>query len=131
MTITPTLRRLLQVTALSLAVTLGLPAAAQNADAQKGADKAQPAVEEHNEIERQDWTFAGLTGHFDQQQLRRGYKVYKTICANCHSMKLMYFRNLGQPGGPEFPKEVVDQLASEYQVPDEDKNDGSTRPAKA
>ncbi len=81
-----------------------------------------PGVDgEHAHIERQQWTFGGLNGHFDQRQLQRGYKVYKTVCANCHNMRLMSFRNLGQPGGPEFSKETVEQIAAETQVPDETK----------
>ena len=26
--------------------------------------------------------------------VRRGYEVYKQVCAACHSMKYMYYRNL-------------------------------------
>ena len=45
-----------------------------------------------------EWPF----GHFDREQLQRGYKVYKEVCSNCHAMHQMSFRNLSQPGGPEF-----------------------------
>ena len=34
--------------------------------------------------------------------------VYKQICSNCHSMRLLSYRNLGEPGGPEFSPEAVD-----------------------
>jgi cytochrome c1 len=97
-------------------------------------DEAEPdaAAEEHVQIPRQHWTFGGMFGYFDQQQLRRGYKVYKKVCANCHNMRLMSFRNLGQPGGPQFPKEVVEQLAAEYEVADgfDDKGEVKMRPGK-
>ncbi len=32
-------------------------------------------------IERQKWSFAGLLGRFDQNQLQRGFQVYKESCA--------------------------------------------------
>lgn len=88
--------------------------------------------EEHFEIEKQPWTFAGLFGYFDTQQLRRGYKVYKNVCSNCHNMRFLSFRNLGEPGGPEFPKEVVDEIAAETQVTDGVNAEGQpiTRPGK-
>lgn len=76
------------------------------------------AAEGGAEIERQDWTFSGLFGHYDQQQLQRGYKVYKNVCAACHGMQLLSYRNLGQPGGPEFPEAVVAQIAREASVTD-------------
>ena len=37
-------------------------------------------------IHKQDWTFSGIVGHFDRAQLRRGYTVYKGVCAACHGM---------------------------------------------
>lgn len=84
-------------------------------------------------VERQDWTFGGLFGTFDRAQLQRGYQVYKEVCAGCHGMKLIHFRNLGQPGGPEFPKESVDALAAEAEIPDGPNDEGEmfTRPGKA
>ncbi|KAB2849948.1 MAG: cytochrome c1 [Hyphomicrobiaceae bacterium] len=59
----------------------------------------------------QHWSFAGLFGHFDQGQLQRGYKIYEEVCAGCHSMNLMRYRNLGQIGGPRFSEAAVQQLA--------------------
>jgi cytochrome c1 len=44
------------------------------------------------------WSFAGPFGHYDQAQLQRGFKVYKEVCANCHGLSLLSFRNLGEPG---------------------------------
>jgi len=46
------------------------------------------------------FSFEGPFGKFDQGQLQRGYKVYREVCAACHSMKLLSFRNLGDKGGP-------------------------------
>ncbi len=78
---------------------------------------ATPASAGHFEIQRQNWTFGGMFGYFDEQQLRRGYKIYKNVCSNCHNMRFLAYRNLGEPGGPHFSKEEVDALAAEIQVP--------------
>ena len=49
-----------------------------------------------------NWSFKGLTGKFDRSALQRGFQVYKEVCASCHSMQYLSYRNLGEPGGPEF-----------------------------
>jgi ubiquinol-cytochrome c reductase cytochrome c1 subunit len=80
------------------------------------------------------WSNEGPLGKFDQAQLQRGYKVYREVCSSCHAMNLMYFRNLGQPGGPFFdpkyknPNEnpYVKAIAAEYQVNDVDSETGDT-----
>lgn len=90
------------------------------------------SAQEHPEISRQDWTFAGMTGHFDKEQLRRGFLVYKSVCATCHGLRLMHYRNLSEPGGPELAEGNVEQIAAEAQVPDGPNDDGEmfTRPGK-
>ena len=60
------------------------------------------------------WAFSGFTGQFDKAQLQRGFQVYKEVCSNCHGLDRLAFRNLVQPGGPEFPEESVKQLAAEW-----------------
>ena len=54
---------------------------------------------------RRSWSFTAPFGTYDNAQLQRGYPVYKDVCANCHSMRLLSYRNLGEPGGPEFSPE--------------------------
>ncbi len=46
------------------------------------------------------WSFAGFFGHYDQAQLRRGFKIYREVCSSCHSIKLLAFRNLARTGRP-------------------------------
>ncbi|HEY2751024.1 cytochrome c1 [Phenylobacterium sp.] len=85
------------------------------------------------------WSFEGPFGKFDKEQVQRGYKVYREVCSACHSMNLMYFRNLGQKGGPFFdPKyqnpndnPYVKSLAHDIQVKDIDTDTGDviSRPA--
>ena len=35
---------------------------------------------------RNTWSFSGPFGTFDNAQLQRGFKVYREVCASCHSM---------------------------------------------
>jgi cytochrome c1 len=93
----------------------------------------QARAAEPEQAAHQHWSFAGLFGHFDAAQLQRGFKVYTEVCARCHSVKRLAFRNLVQPGGPEFPEDGVKSLAAaNYQVDDVPNDEGKIkkRPAK-
>ncbi|MBK9082327.1 MAG: cytochrome c1 [Rhizobiales bacterium] len=81
---------------------------------------------------RQSWSFGGPFGTYDRAQLQRGFKVYRNVCAACHSMKLVAFRNLSDPGGPEFSEAQVKALAAEYQIKDgpNDAGDMFERPGR-
>jgi ubiquinol-cytochrome c reductase cytochrome b/c1 subunit len=63
------------------------------------------------------WSFAGPLGKYDTAQLQRGFKVYKEVCSNCHSLKLVAFRNLADPGGPGFSEAQAKAVAADYKVP--------------
>ena len=79
-----------------------------------------------------DWSFKGLFGKFDRGSLQRGYQVYSEVCSSCHSMKYVSYRNLSEPGGPEFTEEQVKAIATSFEVIDGPNNDGEmfVRPAK-
>jgi ubiquinol-cytochrome c reductase cytochrome c1 subunit len=87
------------------------------------------------------FSFDGPFGTFDQAQLQRGYKVYREVCAACHSMDLMHFRTLGEKGGPFYDPHAenpaqnrfVRTLAAEIEVADIDTETGEAimRPATA
>ncbi len=83
------------------------------------------------EIKKQDWTFAGPFGYYDQDQLRRGFKVYEQVCSSCHGMDLLYYRNLSDEGGPNLPEEQVEAIAADYTVTDGPNDQGEMfeRPA--
>ncbi len=95
---------------------------------------AQEAAGEPYEpkITKEMWSFAGPFGKFDKAQLQRGYKVYKEVCSNCHSMKFVSFRNLSQEGGPGFSEAEVKALAASVKVQDgpNDKGEMFERPGK-
>lgn len=48
-----------------------------------------------------DWSFDGIFGTFDHAQQQRGFLVYNQVCAACHAMSLMSYRNLMDIGVPE------------------------------
>jgi len=64
------------------------------------------------------FSFEGPFGKFDKDSLKRGYQVYSEVCSSCHGMKQLSFRNLSQPGGPEFSIEKVKAIASSYSIVD-------------
>ena len=81
---------------------------------------------------KQDWSFKSFFGTFDRASLQRGYQVYTEVCASCHSLKYVSYRNLAEKGGPEFSIEQAKAIASNFEVTDGPNNDGEmfTRPAK-
>tara|TARA_Y100000817_G_C16758818_1_gene500633 strand:- start:165 stop:944 length:780 start_codon:yes stop_codon:yes gene_type:complete len=83
-------------------------------------------------IPKYEWSFKGITGKFDRSSLQRGYQVYTEVCASCHSMNLLSYRNLGEKGGPEFSVDQVKAIAANFEVTDGPNSDGEmfTRPAR-
>lgn len=83
-----------------------------------------------NKPREQSWSFAGPFGTWDYGQLQRGFKVYREVCASCHSMNLIRFRDLAGIG---FTEEQIKALAAEYEVTDGPNIDGEMfeRPAVA
>ena len=67
-----------------------------------GAFAAGGKAKHNKEI---DWHFNGVTGKYDPDALQRGFQVYRQVCASCHSLDLVSFRNLGQKGGPYYLEE--------------------------
>ena len=79
-----------------------------------------------------DWSFKGLTGTFDRASLQRGFQVYKEVCASCHSMQYLSYRNIGEPGGPELSEQEVKAIAASFEIEDGPDSQGEmfTRPGK-
>jgi len=84
------------------------------------------------EIKHPSWTFSGPFGSYDNQQLQRGYQVYREVCSGCHSMNFVAFRNLAEKGGPGFTEDQVKALAAEFEVTDgpDENGDMFERPAR-
>jgi len=90
------------------------------------------AEESSHKLLSESWSFKGFFGKFDRSSLQRGYQVYSEVCAACHSMKYLSYRNLSEPGGPEFSEKQAKIIASQFEVIDGPNNDGEmfTRPAR-
>lgn len=126
------MRNLAKMTATNSVRAL-LAAGAAAATAFSGAEAAggKTLALKHNH-----WHFNGPFGAYDQEALQRGFQVYKTVCASCHAVEQLSFRNLGDVGGPfhlsecpagvpettdcSKPSEnpVVKAIAAEYEVAD-------------
>ena len=87
-----------------VAAVAGLTVAAAPALAEGGA----------HELKKPGFSFEGPFGTFDQGQLQRGYKVYREVCAACHSMNLLHFRDLGIPGGPFYDEHAENPAANRF-----------------
>ena len=71
-----------------------------------------------------DWSFEGIFGTFDRASLQRGYQVYQEVCAGCHSVQHLSYRNLSEKGGPEFSIEEAKAIAAQFEVEDGPNSDG-------
>ncbi len=87
------------------------------------------------------WPFTGPVGQLDMPSVQRGYQVYREVCAACHGMKLMSYRNLGEKGGPfydsDYPNANDNPLVKSFAAMDEildpvpnDAGDYDFRPAR-
>jgi cytochrome c1 len=103
-----TMSLLNSITAAILGLGLALGLAATAAQAAGGQRHAKDI----------DFSFEGPFGTFDRAQLQRGFLVYDQVCSSCHSLNLLTYRNLGQPGGPEFGEAEVQAIAAMDQVRD-------------
>jgi len=70
-----------------------------------------------------DFSFEGVFGTYDKNQLQRGLQVFTEVCAGCHGLKHVAYRNLGDPGGPELPPEQVKAYAAQFDIYDPELDD--------
>ena len=94
---------------------------------------AAPLAHAAGEAEITDYVFPheGPFGSFDTLQLQRGLQVYTEVCASCHGLSYVAFRNLSEPGGPELPEDQMRAYAQQFVVFDQTLEDGAgaERPA--
>lgn len=78
---------------------------------------------------KQEWSFSGLFGTFDRGALQRGFQVYNEVCAACHSVRLLAYRNLMDIG---FTEDQVKKIAAAKEVTDGPNDAGEMfqRPAR-
>ena len=102
------------LTAIALGFGLSIPAQAA------GNAPTPPA---------QKWTFQGIFGTYDRGALKRGFQVYNEVCASCHSIRFISYRNLMDIG---FTEDEAKAIAAEAEVEDgpNDEGDMFARPGK-
>ncbi len=107
----------LSAAALAIGVMGGVMIAGNNAQAAAGA---KPPTHE--------WSFNGIFGTYDRAALQRGFQVFRNVCAACHSMDLLAFRNLEALG---YNEDEVKAIAASYEVQAGPNDDGEMymRPA--
>ena len=90
------------------------------------------SAEKNTNFIETDWSFEGIFGTFDRASLQRGYQVYQEVCAGCHSVQHLSYRNLSEKGGPEFSVEEAKAIASQFEIEDGPNSEGDMfmRPAR-
>ena len=68
----------------------------------------------------------GPFGKFDRQQLQRGFQVYKEVCAACHGLSLVAFRDLEALG---YNEPEVKAIANQWAIEVPTVNDQTGEPA--
>ena len=78
-------------------------------------------------LQHVDWSFNGAFGTFEQSSLQRGFQVYVEVCASCHSLEYIAFRNLADLG---YNEAEIKAIAAQYDVEDGPNDEGEmfTRP---
>lgn len=88
-------------------IVIGLAIATLSANAYAAGDQLHP--------KKVEWTFDGMFGHVDKASAQRGLQVYKEVCAACHGLKRVAFRNLEDLG---FSEAETKALAAGYTITD-------------
>ena len=93
------MRKTIITTVVAVAMAVGAAGSAEAASAPKPP--------------KQNWSFGGIFGTYDQGQLKRGYQIYSEICSACHGLKLVAYRNLSYLG---FTEDEIKEIAAEKDV---------------
>jgi len=75
------------------------------------AETVEHRFREHPHADR--FSFEGPFGRYDRQQLQRGFQVYKEVCAACHGLNQVAFRNLADLG---YSEAEVRAIADQWQI---------------
>jgi ubiquinol-cytochrome c reductase cytochrome c1 subunit len=62
-------------------------------------------------LPHQQWSFEGPLGTYDETQLQHGFQVYKEVCAVCHALKHVAFRDLTEIG---YTDDQVKGIAAQF-----------------
>ena len=73
------------------------------------------------ELLKQKWPFNGIFGRFDNTALQRGFKVYREVCAACHGIRHISYRDLKDIG---YSSDEIKSIAGEYEITDGPNDEG-------
>jgi len=75
------------------------------------------------------WPHNGVFSSYDHASIRRGHMVYQQVCAACHSVSLLHYRDLV---GVAYTEEEAKEMAADNEVVDgpDDTGEMFDRPAK-
>lgn len=85
------------------------------------ASTAAFAAGEAKHPEKRDWSFQGIFGKVDVHSAQRGLQVYLEVCAGCHSLKHVAYRNLAALG---FTEPEIKAIAARFEVTDGPDSEG-------
>lgn len=90
---------------------------------------AKAAGGEKIDLPQVEWPFKGPFGEYDKASMQRGFQVYREVCAACHGMDYLYYRNLKALG---YSESQIKAVAADYTVVDGPNDEGEMfdRPAK-
>ncbi|WP_267434991.1 cytochrome c1 [Sphingomonas sp. GM_Shp_1] len=94
------------------------------------SDPPAPSAEEEFHLHPKPAHLAsdGIFGRFDRRQLQRGFQVYKEVCAACHSLRLVAFRDLKDLGYNEAEvKAIANQWVIEQPSINPETGEATTR----
>jgi len=112
---------MLKTTILSVLAALAIGAGAALAQEEAGAEHAEGHVTDFS------FSFEGPFGRFNQPQLQRGLQVYTEVCAACHGLQYLSYRELAEHGGVSMTEEQMRAYAAMFEVTDAET--GEARPA--
>ncbi|MBY0500555.1 MAG: cytochrome b N-terminal domain-containing protein, partial [Alphaproteobacteria bacterium] len=79
------------------------------------------SAEDVPSIPQEKWSFEGPFGTYNREDLQHGFQIYQQVCAACHGLKQVRYRDLAALG---YNAEEIKAIAAEYKVEttDEDGN---------
>lgn len=99
----------------------GLAALAAVSGGLTAAPQTVQAAGEGVPVPKFDWTFSGIFGTYDRASAQRGLQVYREVCAACHSLDYIAFRNLADLG---YSEDEIKAMAAEAIVVDGPNDEG-------
>ena len=66
-------------------------------------------------LKKQNWTFEGIFGRYDDLSLQRGLQIYQEVCSACHGMKRVRFRELEDLG---FTEDQIKKYSETFDIID-------------